>query len=211
MPLRMICFTLSLLFSLSAEPIGDRRLEVTLERLDGESWDAVEPGRVLETGDLVRFRVASNLAGRLYVFNSNAKGKSDMIFPREEIGSDNIIRPDTEMLLPDGGNAFEIGGPPGYEVVRWVVSPEDRPLAQADINRFLSSAGRPQPRPPLLSPSCDDTILRSRNICLDPKGGARALEGARGVEIGGDGGRSVVTGATAGDGVLVFEYRIAHR
>ena len=206
---RIVLLTLSLLLLLNAEPIAERKLAVTLERLSGEDdWSAVEPGRVLEQGDQVRFRVASNLAGKLYVFNRNASGSSDLIFPADEIAADNRISPDRELLLPPDGNAFEISGPPGYEVVRWVVSPENQPLARADINRFL---GPPRPQPPLLSPSCDDTILRARSVCLDPKAGAWALEGARGIDVGGDDRTAVVTGSAASDGVLVFEYRIAHK
>lgn len=206
----LLIFSLSLL--LGAKPIAERKLAVTLERLAGEDrWSAVEPGQVLEQGDQVRFRVASNLAGKLYVFNQNAKGSSDLIFPAEQISADNRISPEDELLLPPGGNAFEISGPPGYEVVRWVVSPEDQPLAQADINRFLAPAQRSRPRPPMLSPSCDDTILRSRSVCLDPQAGAWATEGSRGVEIGGDERTAVVTSSATRDGVLVFEYRIAHR
>ncbi len=208
MPIRIVLAALALIAVLGAEPIADRKLEVTLERLSAdESWAAVEPGRVLEQGDQVRFRVASNLAGKLYVFNRNAKGSSDLIFPMDEIAADNRISPENELLLPPDGNAFEISGPPGYEVVRWVVSPEDQPLAQADINRFLA----PRPQPPLLSPSCDDTILRSRSVCLDPKAGAWALEGARGIDIGGDEQSAVVTGSASSNGLLVFEYRIAHK
>jgi hypothetical protein len=211
---RILLLALFTILILGAEPIADRRLAVTLERLTGEdSWAAVEPGRVLEQGDQVRFRVASNLAGKLYVFNQNAKGSSDLIFPGQGIGDDNAISPESEILLPADGNAFEISGPPGYEVVRWVVSPEDQPLAQADINRFLAPPQRARPQPPMLSPSCDDTILRSRSVCLDPKAGAWAMEGARGIEVGGDETTAVVsaTATATVDGVLVFEYRIAHR
>ncbi len=208
MSIRIALAALALIASLGAEPIADRKLSVTLERLAAdESWAPVEPGRVLEQGDQVRFRVASNLAGKLYVFNRNAKGSSDLIFPMDEIAADNRISPESELLLPPDGNAFEISGPPGYEVVRWVVSPEDQPLAQADINRFLA----PRPQPPLLSPSCDDTILRSRSVCMDPKAGAWAPEGARGIDIGGDEQTAVVTGSASSNGLLVFEYRIAHK
>ena len=217
MILRPFTLTLLLAASLAAEPVGDRRLAVTLERLAGEDWFAVEPGRVLEQGDQVRFRIASNLDGRLYVFNRNAEGASDLIFPRDEISVDNALRPEQELLLPPGGDAFEIGGPPGYEVVRWVVSPPDRPLGQHEIARFLAPPAAARPRPPLLSPSCDDTVLRARSICVDRQAGAQAFDdapaglAARGIEIGGNDKTAVVSASAAQDGVLVFEYRIAHR
>ncbi|MBI1354633.1 MAG: DUF4384 domain-containing protein [Acidobacteria bacterium] len=203
--------------TLAAEPVADRQLSVTLERLAGESWAAVEPGRVLEQGDQVRFRIASNLDGRLYVFNRNAEGASNLIFPREEIGADNALAPNHELLLPPGGDAFEISGPPGYEVVRWVVSPSDRPLGRTEIARFLAPPTASRPRPPLLAPSCDDTVLRSRSICVDNQAGAQSFAdappglAARAIEIGGDEKTAVVSASTSQDGVLVFEYRIAHR
>ncbi len=44
---------------------GDHRLEILLERRDRQVWRVAEPGEVLEQGNEVRFRLTSNLDGRL--------------------------------------------------------------------------------------------------------------------------------------------------
>ena len=47
---------------------GAYRMEITLERLDGDAWRAVDPGLVLAQGDRVRFRYRTNFDGYLYGF-----------------------------------------------------------------------------------------------------------------------------------------------
>ena len=49
---------------------GAHRMEIMLERLDGEKWRTIDPGLVLASGDRVRFRFRTNFDGYLYVTNS---------------------------------------------------------------------------------------------------------------------------------------------
>ena len=48
---------------------GAHRMEIKLERLDGDSWKSVDPSLVLSQGDRIRFRFKTNFDGYLYVMN----------------------------------------------------------------------------------------------------------------------------------------------
>ena len=54
---------------------GAHRMEITLERLDGETWHVIDPGLVLAQGDRVRFRYRTNFDGFLYVTDLGTSGK----------------------------------------------------------------------------------------------------------------------------------------
>ncbi len=196
-------------------------LEVTLERKATSDWQTVEPGRVLEQGDEVRFRLRSNLEGDLYAYNRGPGGQAQLIFPQPDSAQRNRLAPGGEVVIPEGG-AFAISGPPGHDVVYWVVSPAGQgPPALPS----LAAAQPPRrPAPPQLTPSCDETILRARSICVDQTAGPQALQSSESQDLFGGGGlnarsigvqrqltSAVITAEPAENGVLVFEYRIPHR
>lgn len=58
-----------------------RRIEITLQRLEGGSWKTVDPGLVLAQNDRVRFRFRTNFEGYLYVLNHSTSGKYEQLFP----------------------------------------------------------------------------------------------------------------------------------
>ena len=148
-------------------PSAAQRIEIRLERLDGETWRAVDPGHVLDQGDRVRFRFQSNFDGYLYVTNHSTSGKYEQLFPREETGQDNRIAAGREYQVPATAAAFRIAGPPGHETVYWLVSPVR--LAEGPPR-----LGPPQPLPKLI-PRCDDTLLRARGDCIDTSAGPRLV------------------------------------
>lgn len=206
------------------------RLEVLLEKRAADSWEAVEPGRVLEQGDEVRFRVHSNLDGELYAYNRGPGGQAQLIFPRQEVGMDNRLALGRPLTVPPGDGAFSISGPPGHDVVYWVVSPAgaEPPPAPNFGGKLVAAAappGRlPRPTPPRLTPSCDETILQARSICVDQTAGPQAMssqsvsdafgEGsfqARSIGVEKTAQSAVITASPAPNGVVVFEYRIPHR
>src|SRR5579863_1829601 len=102
---------------------GAHRMEIQLERLDGTAWHTIDPGRVLQQGDRVRFRFRTNFDGYLYVMNQSTSGKYEQLFPREETGQDNRITANQEYQVPATSTAFRIAGPSGYEIVYWLVTP----------------------------------------------------------------------------------------
>src|SRR5262249_61100233 len=70
---------------------GSNRMEIQLERLDGSTWKAIDPGRELEQGDRVRFRFRTNFDGYLYVMNQSRSGKYEKLFPPQETGAEDKV------------------------------------------------------------------------------------------------------------------------
>src|SRR5664280_1648729 len=102
---------------------GPNSIELTLERQESGNWRAVDPGLVFDTGDRVRFRFRANFDGYLYVMNQATSGKYETLFPREDTGEQNRIEPGKEYVVPATQGWFRITGPPGYDVLYWLVTP----------------------------------------------------------------------------------------
>ena len=102
---------------------GASRLEIVLEKKAKESWQAVDPGTVFLQNDLLRFRVTANFSGYLYVLNHGTSGDYTLLFPRAETGQENRIEANRSTNVPATEGSFRITGPPGHEVVYWLVSP----------------------------------------------------------------------------------------
>ena len=62
---------------------GAHRMELVLERLDRDTWRAIDPGLVLAQGDRVRFKFRTNFDGFLYVMNQSTSGTYEQLFPRD--------------------------------------------------------------------------------------------------------------------------------
>ena len=142
---------------------GAHRMEIVLERLNGDDWRAVDPTLVLAQGDRVRFKFRTNFDGFLYVMNQSTSGKYEQLFPRIETGEQNNVAANQQYQVPATSTAFRIVGPAGYEVVYWLVTPGR--LTDAPP-RF----GAPPPdltlKPPTLIPRCDDSVMRARGDCV---------------------------------------------
>ena len=82
---RVIAFALLVAASLSSSnPLlaqQKSRIEIVVERNDGQSWRAIDPRLVLNREDRVRFRVKSSFEGYLYVTYLSTSGKYDALFP----------------------------------------------------------------------------------------------------------------------------------
>ena len=98
-------------------------MEVTLERQEGAAFKPVDPGFVFDKGDRVRFRFRANFDGYLYVMNYGTSGNYSLLFPREETGRENSIESGKEYRIPATEAWFRIAGPPGHDIVYWLVSP----------------------------------------------------------------------------------------
>lgn len=196
-------------------PAADpQRIELTLERRDGERWTRVPSDLVLAKGDRVRFRVISNFDGYLYVLNQGSSGRFDLLFPREETGSVNRIAKGKEYFIPTTEAWFRIDGPPGFDIVHWIVSPVE-----------FSTGAIPQPTRPTgpLRPRCDDVLMRARGQCIDTTAGPRAATadklpdnlkpfaaGSRELTIIREKEKSVISSANPLSGPGVYEFRLAH-
>jgi hypothetical protein len=152
------------------------RIEVTLERQDGDLWKAVDPGFVFEKDDHVRFRFRANFDGFLYVMDYGTSGSYNLLFPRDETGRENKITSGTEYRIPATQAWFRIGGPPGHDIVYWMVTP--LALANGKEGFFPPAMPRTKQPPKTLLPRCDDAIFRARGECIDSSAGLRGISDA---------------------------------
>jgi hypothetical protein len=155
---------------------GPRRMELTLDRQESGAWRAVDPGLVFAQGDRVRFRFHTNFDGYLYVMNQSTSGKYEILFPREDTGEQNRIEAAKEYVVPAVQGWFRVSGPPGQDVLYWMVTP----LALGAQPKYRPLPPPPQPGavPPNLIPRCDDTIFKARGECVDGSAGAKGVRPA---------------------------------
>lgn len=201
---------------------GPHRMEITLEKRAGEAWKAVDPSLVLASGDRIRFRFRANFNGYLYVMNHGSSGDYVLLFPAEETGRENRIEAGKEYVVPATKGAFRVTGPPGHDVVYWLVTPME---LGAPPYTPLPPPPQPRPTPYNLLPRCDDAVLRARGDCVDSSAGPRQLskeapvpENMSGAGAGGDGlviirqnTRSVVSSPVPLKGPVLYEFHLAHR
>ena len=103
---------------------GSELMEIVLEKKTGDTVQAMAAGHVFQTGDILRFRLRPAFDGFLYVTDLGTSGRTSLLFPKQETGSDNRIDHTREYVVPatpDGW--FEVSGPPGYETLYFVMSP----------------------------------------------------------------------------------------
>ena len=201
-----------------AKPQPAQRMEITLERQQGSLWKAVDPGFVFDKGDRVRFRFRANFDGYLYVMDYGTSGSYSLLFPREETGRENRIESGKEYQVPATEAWFRIDGPPGHDIVYWLVSPLALP------NGVELPKTKPQPK--TLLPRCDDSIFRARGLCIDSSAGLRGIpdtealpENLKGVPraksrelvIMRKEDSSLVSSPVPLIGPVVYQFRLAHK
>jgi hypothetical protein len=200
------------------KPQPAQRMEITLERQQASQWKAVDPGFVFDKGDRVRFRFRANFNGYLYVMDYGTSGNYSLLFPREETGRENRIESGKEYQVPATQAWFRIDGPPGHDIVYWLVSPLALPNG-AELPRTK------QP-PKTLLPRCDDSIFRARGLCIDSSAGLRGIpetealpENLKGVPrarsrelvIMRKEDSSLVSSPVPLTGPVVYQFRLAHK
>jgi hypothetical protein len=203
---------------------GPNRIELTLERIENETWRAVEPGLVFDTGDRVRFRFRANFDGYLYVMNQSTSGNYETLFPREDTGEQNRIEAGKVYVVPATQGLFRITGPPGYDVLYWLVTPLS--LGAQPKYQPLPPPPKSGPVPPRLTPRCDDTIFKARGECVDNSAGPKGVKPAEKLPenlsgVPGAASRelmfireqdsSVVASPAPIGGPVIYEFRVAHR
>lgn len=202
---------------------GPHRMEITLERYELGTWHAIDPSLVLSDGDRLRFRYRTNFDGYLYVTNQTSSGKYEQLFPLQETGQDNKIANGKEYTVPATSADFKVAGPPGYEVVYFLVTPSRLTGAPPKVDPVPSTF---KTTPPVLIPRCDDTIWRSRGDCIDHSAGPNLVP--RGADLpqnlaeAADKGRrdllfmrqndkAVISSPAPLTGPVIYEFRLAHK
>jgi hypothetical protein len=204
---------------------GPHRMEIVLELRDGGAWRSVDPGMVFNQNDRVRFRFRTNFDGYLYVMNASTSGKYEQLFPTDATGRDNLVRAGREYYVPATQTAFRITGPPGHEIVYWMMTPAA--ISGADSRPEY----KPLPPPPAkdlpntLVPRCDDAMFRARGECIDTSAGPKliprretlpdnlaAVDKSPGtLTIMRQRNAAVLASPVPLTGPVIYEFRLAHR
>lgn len=208
----------------TTQDAGAQRIEITLDRREGTVWHSVDPGLVFGQDDRVRFRFRANFAGYLYVMIQSTSGKYETLFPREDTGEENRIEAGKEYIVPATQGWFRITGPPGHDILYWMVTP--LPLGGPAKYVPLPPPPKPGPVPPHLTPRCDDTLFKARGECIDSKAGMRGISREETLpanlkDLPGEGSRellfirekdlSVAASPRPFNGPVIYEFRLAHR
>ena len=203
---------------------GPQRMEISLDRMEGPRWRNVDPGLVFAPGDHVRFRFRANFAGYLYVMIQGTSGKYETLFPRQDTGEENRVEAGKEYAIPATQGSFRISGPPGHDILYWMVTP--LPLGAAPKYEPLPPPPKPGPVPHNLMPRCDDTLFKARGECIDSSAGPRgirrqedlpenlkAVPDAKSRELLfiREKDLSVVASPGPLSGPVIYEFRLAHR
>jgi hypothetical protein len=154
-----------------------RKIEVSVERKKGAGIERMDPNHVFEQGDLVRFRFTASFNGYLYVMDHSTSGKWVLLFPKQETGLRNEVERNRAYSLPMTESGwFKVEGPPGHEVLYWLVSPArlNEPGAGAFVAPKLPAESAPLDS--AITPRCDDEIFRARGECIDVTAGARTIK-----------------------------------
>jgi hypothetical protein len=220
---------LVLVIALAAGQVAaqSHRMEITLERREGSDWKRVEPGLIFANGDRIRFRFRANFDGYLYVMNYGTSGRYTLLFPREETGQQNRIEAGKEYQVPATQAWFRIDGPPGHDVVYWLVSPLALEGARPGSGYIpLPPPPKEKPPPSNLLPRCDDAIFRARGLCIDSSAGPRNITAteqlpenlsdlpnahSRELVIMQQQESSVISSPVPLKGPVIYEFRLAHK
>jgi hypothetical protein len=212
----------SLCFPIQVAAQTPQRIDVAVERGDAGGWHTVNPATVFAPGDRLRFRVSSTFAGYLYVVNHGTSGHYDLLFPRSDTGSDNRIVAVRDFIVPGSQGSFSVGGPPGHDVIYWLVSPvefghEYKPLPPPPAPGIV---------PPSFRPRCDDALLKARGECVDTTAGIKpvmpgeklpenmndlASATTRDLVFTEERGQTAVSSPTPLSGPIIYELLLAHR
>jgi len=203
-------------------------LTLRLEERVGDDAKTVPQNAVFRNGNILRFRLTSQLAGYLYIVDKGTTGETATLFPAtENPDASNRIEPGQSMVVPaDGDGWFEVSGPPGFDTVYILVSAD--PIAIPPAPSSGRSQETPQnetPPPPNLLPRCDDVIFKARGECVDKSAGVAPLPpnasvpreliplartAARDIILSGDDDGVTVKTAPSAKLPLIYTFRLAH-
>jgi hypothetical protein len=206
--------------------------QIVVERQVKGGVQVTSPQLVFHAGDLVRFRFKSSFDGYLYVMDQSTSGKYLLLFPAKDVPDSNRIERDREYLIPaTNGTWFRVDNPPGYEIIYFVISStrlEKSAAANSPQDQVQPlPAAPPSPTAPAeLLPRCDDAVFRARGECIDVLAGPHAVGkddavpsqlpvvpgmNPRDITVINKHDSTVIAPANGADGLLIYQFRLAHR
>jgi hypothetical protein len=238
MLLRWACYAPRLLMGASilvsvgglhGQNAGSSVLSIRLEQRKGDDVHAVQQNTVFKNGDILRFRLTSQINGYLYVLDKGSSGNADVLFPASGPAGSNRIQVDRGYTVPTEGDGwFEVNGPTGYDVLYFLMSATPIDLPQSGP---ANPGGRPAepkttPLPPNLLPRCNDAVFKARGECVDASAGVAPLApnapvprelvpmartASRDIVLTEDDGDTQVKSAPTAKLPIIYTFRLAHR
>ncbi len=212
------------------EAVLNPRIDLVLEKKDGNSIRVMNPAHVFADGDLIRFRLRSSINGFLYVMNHGSSGKYEQLFPRSGGSVERSVKASREYVIPDSDSGwFRVQAPPGYETVYFLISPMDLGKSlPAGAPGSNSSAEQNEAADAFATatPRCDDELFRTRGDCLDANAGFKPMqEGeklpeklsqipavtSRDLVVVKDSNDTAVSSTEPFDAPVIYHFRIAHK
>ncbi len=200
-------------------PAAGLAIEIGVELHRDGGWQAVDGQTVFHNNDEIRFRFRSSVGGYLYVLDRTSGGDNVWLFPRPGQGQSSRVEPGPEYWIPDARGSFVVAGAPGFDVTYWVLSP-------VPIEPRATSPPPLASQPGGLLPRCRTAELQARGICTDERAGPHPgkpaadnpipLPGserlmARDLRFHSAAGSTHISAPHAGDGIVFYEFHIAHR
>jgi hypothetical protein len=200
-------------------------ISIRLEQKHGDETKTVPQNTVFHTGDVLRFRLTSRIAGYLYVVDKGTSGETTTLFPVSNgTSSQNRIEPDQTMVVPAMGDGwFEVSGPSGFDTIYLLVSSSPILIPLASVPETKET---PQNAiPPNLLPRCNDEVFKARGECIDASAGVAPLppgapvprelipfakSAARDIILTDDGDGVTVKAAPSAKLPLIYTFRLAH-
>jgi hypothetical protein len=206
---------------------GEASMVMRLEKKDGSIAKTVAQNTVFRTGDILRFRLTSKIAGYLYVVDQGTTGSTATLFPISSgASSNNSIAANVSTLVPATGDGwFEVSGPPGFDVIYILVSATPISLPPAASQPADQTPATTAPLPNGLIPRCDDSIFKARGECVDSSAGVAPLSpnaplprelsplaktASRDIILTDDGDGTQVKPGPAAKLPLIYTFRLAH-
>ncbi len=204
-------------------------LSIRLEQRKGDQVQTISQNTVFRNGDILRFRITSQIEGYLYVVDRGTTGSTAILFPGTgNAAASNRIEMNQGYLVPaDGDGWFEVSGPTGFDTLYFLVSASTIALPVSPDNGAGSKTVHPQGPPPAnLLPRCDDAIFKARGECLDASAGVAPLASdaaipreliplahtaSRDIVLTNDGDETGVQPAPTAKLPLIYSFRLAHR
>ena len=233
-----VCLLVCLASRAWPAPPPERLMEVVLEKKTGDTVASFDSGHVFDSGDIVRLRLRPDFDGYFYVIDLGTSGKNQLLFPRQETGTDNRVERGREYVVPATADGwFQISGPAGYETLYFILSPValTGALSQALTGNQQPgnpNAGIPQGTAPgTMTSRCNDAIFKARGECVDKTAGPKRVEpgvplpdpvqqligntpigdGSRDLNFTHKSSSSVVTSSVPLTGPVVYEFLLAHK
>ena len=204
-------------------------LSIRLEQRKGDAVQAVPQNTVFRNGEILRFRLTSQINGYLYVLDKGTSGNAAVLFPASGPAGSNRIEVGRNYLVPaEGEGWFEVSGPTGFDVLYFLVSatPIDLPRQGSANPGGEPVEPKAAPPPPNLLPRCDDEIFKARGECVDASAGVAPLApgapvprelvplartASRDIVLTDEDGDTGVQSAPAAKLPIMYTFRLAHR